>query len=97
MPYNNFLEQLRQKRIERGPVHHFENLKDSERLNYELLTPDNYQHIVELFSDDDSEFIDYGFKYCHPKKRQLAMVSRPTASSFKLTPLSFLAVMACIK
>ncbi len=62
MLYNNFLEQLRQKRIERGPVHHFENLKDSERLSYELLTLDNHQHIVELFSDDDSIFLDSRFK-----------------------------------
>jgi RimJ/RimL family protein N-acetyltransferase len=62
MPQQDFLEDLRQQRIERGPMHHFQNLQDSERLSYELLTANNYQHIVELFANDDNTFVDYRFK-----------------------------------
>ena len=55
MNRDKILEEMRQKRIERGPVHRFEELEDSERLSYELLTLKNCHHIVELFNNDEKQ------------------------------------------
>jgi len=58
----DFLEQLRQQRKARRPLHHFCEMENSERLQYEILTTYNYPSIFEMFHDDDSEFTDNRFK-----------------------------------
>jgi RimJ/RimL family protein N-acetyltransferase len=59
---HDILEELRQERKARGPLHHFSYMTNSERLEYEMLTLDNYSSIVEMFQDDSSDFIDERFK-----------------------------------
>ena len=56
------MQQIKQQRKARGPLHHFPEMQASERLMYEILTAENYPSLVEIFFDDDSEFTDQRFK-----------------------------------
>ena len=46
----------------RKPRFYYQNLPDSERLSYELLTWDNFKQMLELFKNDANPYVNKEFK-----------------------------------
>jgi RimJ/RimL family protein N-acetyltransferase len=60
---DDYIEAMRQSRRAKGPLHHFPDMDDSERLSYEQLSSDNCEQLVLLFKDElENPFIDKRFK-----------------------------------
>ncbi|MEY4903120.1 MAG: hypothetical protein RLZZ292_935 [Bacteroidota bacterium] len=69
-----YFEEMRKKRVAAGPLHHFPDLLPSERLEYEKLSAENYLHLLPLFKEDESPFLDGRYKEETAAKENLDFV-----------------------
>lgn len=81
--YNAYWEELNKKRTAQGQgtLHYFPPLQDSKRLSYEILTPNNYIPIFNMFYGDDTPFVDERFKLVATAKKYAQFVANSANSA----------------
>lgn len=79
--YNAYWEELNKKRKEQRAVHYFPPLQNSERLSYEIVTPNSYWSIFTMFYRDDTPFVDERFKSVAGAKEYAQFVANSAYST----------------